>query len=112
MSDDLEDLLRAARPEPSARLRARVLAAMATVERIPPWWARVRTWAAAALVLISIDGFIITQSRSSASDAGAETVLIVDDALLPCPALARAIVRRSESWNAPTLRSTLKDQSQ
>ena len=53
--DQLEALLRASRPEPSARLRARVLAAAAMVERLPPWWARLRTWAAAAVVLFAFD---------------------------------------------------------
>jgi hypothetical protein len=53
--DDIEKLIRDRRPEPSPALRARILAAAAQVERSIPWWKQLRTWSAAALILLAID---------------------------------------------------------
>ena len=53
--DDPAARLRAGLPPPSAALRAQVLAAAHAAWRVPvtPWWAQLRTWAAAAVLAIA-----------------------------------------------------------
>lgn len=108
MSDEIEDLLRAARPEPAAGLRARVLAATAQIDPVSPWWARARTWAAAALILFSVE-MLVVHTRDRAPVTPAPAVVHVDEALLPHPALAWMVVPMPESRNAPTPLSELKE---
>lgn len=64
--DNLQQLLRAARPEPPPSLRDRVLTAAAQVEAAPPWWASLRTWGAAAAALLVVNCLVMMDGGTPA----------------------------------------------
>jgi len=76
--DDIENLLRAARPTPPEALRLRVLAAALAVEPSTPWWALIRTWAAAAVLLAALNLTLMSSKRAPALAAEPENPVLAD----------------------------------
>ena len=105
--DEITRILAAKRPVPPAGLRARVLAAAASVERRPPWWTRIGTWAAAAAMLVLLEAWLLSSSAPDPSPASAQAD--VDPAILPAPALAWLVRTAPSTGWAPTPRSRLAE---
>lgn len=115
--DDLESWLRAARPELPVSLRERVLAAAMAAPACEevPWWAQVRTWAAAALLAVAVDAAVLAWPQDTSLGSDLSTLAHTRDAddqeaaPRPVPALAWVAPVHVPDPNVPTPRSTLAE---